>query len=96
MDIHERMLCIKYINPKARCAVWNDEPGGRVVYDEICHVGKKPTLEECETVLSLVREQTANKLTSEGLQTANEEKIRAKIRELAITSLGEALPKDYV
>ena len=52
MKADERLECIKIINPDAHCVVWE---GGKVIYDN-AHVGKKPTLIECESVLTQARE----------------------------------------
>ena len=89
MTLEERLKCIKHINLEAHCVVWE---GGIVKYDP-AHIGVKPTLKECEAVLSIVQEQMA----SEETKQLDEEKIQAKMRELAIQSLkasGE-LSKDY-
>lgn len=90
MNLEERLKCIKHINPKAHCVVWE---GGIVKYDP-AHIGVKPTLKECEAVLSVVQAEMA--LEKEG--QLNEEKIQTKMRELAVQNLkasGE-LPEDYI
>lgn len=83
MTIVEQLRCIKYLNPQARCVVWE---GGIVKYDT-AHVGAKPTLKECEEVLSIIREQ----MTEEELQRSKEEEIKTKeaeiLRAMAITEL---------
>lgn len=89
MNTEERLKCIKHINPKAHCVVWE---GGTVKYDP-AHVGVKPTLKECKTVLSIIQEQ----MVIEKEVHLNEEKIDLRMREIAISSLkakGE-LPEDY-
>ena len=51
MEPIELLKCIKYINPKAHCVIWE---GNKIVWDE-AHKGKKPTISQCELVLDEMR-----------------------------------------
>jgi len=89
MTAEEKLRCIKYINPKAHCVVWE---GGIVKYDQ-AHIGAKPSTKECETVLPIIQKQ----IEKEKEKHINEEKIRVKMRDLAIESLkvNGDIPTDY-
>ena len=59
MTAQEMLRCIKKINPKAHVTVWQDGDTLIPKYDP-AHIGKMPTLEECEAVLAEVKADIVN------------------------------------
>jgi len=100
MNIHEQLRCIKYINKKAHCVVWQDDHSdGKtqyVKYDK-AHKGKKPTLKECEDVLPIIQSEidTEEKARSQRELIGKEEK--EILEDQAIQQLKDRgeLPQDY-
>ena len=54
MTTSEWAGCIKYLNPQALFAIWDDGTSRYVKWDDN-HVGAKPTEAECEAVLPIVQ-----------------------------------------
>ena len=86
MTNEEYLKCIKHLNPEAHCVVWQDNEKQWVVWDNN-HKGGKPTIKECEAVLSIVQTQ----IQQEQDDIVKEKKIKDEIdrtaREQAITNL---------
>ena len=63
MTCDEMLKCIKKINPDAHVAIWQDrsdeEPYPK--WDD-CHVGSKPTMEECIAILPTVRAEMKSEI----------------------------------
>lgn len=93
MNIEEQLRCIKEINPNAHCVVWE---GGKVKYDK-AHKGKKPTLKQCEAILSKVQGLVLGEHKKNDQKKLVDQKVEDNARKAAIAELiaDGALPEDY-
>lgn len=79
----EYLYCILEINPDARCTVWGEDGESlRVKWDE-SHEGAKPTIEDCQAVLPLVRDNLALRQKA----VADAALIQSEMEAIAIASL---------
>lgn len=75
MTPEERLKCIKLINPLAHCIVLQDGEKQWVKWD-VAHVGVKPTLEECESVLAQARLEILPKKAIDRVQSFMDAKAK--------------------